>query len=53
MLAANVRAQLVQKEVTREGETIFLHQQEVKVGTQFDGEEDRLLLLWPLIIGHK
>eukprot|EP00090_Calanus_glacialis_P013595 TRINITY_DN22259_c0_g1_i1.p1 TRINITY_DN22259_c0_g1~~TRINITY_DN22259_c0_g1_i1.p1 ORF type:complete len:454 (+),score=125.13 TRINITY_DN22259_c0_g1_i1:173-1363(+) len=52
LLEAHVRAQLIQKVVTEEGENIFFHQQELKVGTQMDGGEDRTLLLWPVTVGH-
>merc|ERR1711892_796878 len=52
LLEAHVRAQLVQKVTTEEGEMIHLHQEELKVGTQLSGEEDRALLLWPIILAH-
>jgi len=53
LLEAHARAQLVQKVSTEEGEVIHFHQEELKVGTQLSGEEDRALLLWPLIIAHR
>jgi len=52
LLESHVRAQLIQKVVTDEGENIFFHQHELKVGTQLDGGEDRVLLLWPVTVGH-
>merc|ERR1719348_52787 len=53
LLESHVRAQLVRKVVTEEGEDILFYQEELKVGTQLDGDEDRALVLWPLTIGHK
>merc|ERR1719474_1013335 len=53
LLEAHARAQMVQKVSTEEGEMIHFHQEELKVGTQMSGEEDRALLLWPLIIAHR
>jgi len=53
LLEAHVRAQMVHKVNTDEGETINFHQEEMKVGTQVCGEEDRALLLWPTIVSHK
>ncbi|XP_041978730.1 ATP-sensitive inward rectifier potassium channel 12-like isoform X3 [Aricia agestis] len=37
--------------VTRENETLPFYQQELKVGA--DGEEDRLMFIWPMTIVHK
>jgi len=53
LLEAHVRAQLVHKVTTDEGEIIHLYQEELKVGTQLDGEDDRALLLWPITVAHK
>jgi len=52
LLQAQVRAQLVHKVVTEEGENIYFYQQELKVGTQLDGSEDRALMLWPVTAVH-
>ena len=67
LLQAQVRAQMVHKVVTEEGENIYHYQQELpvrseccwclsdsllKVGTQLDGTEDRALLLWPMTVIH-
>jgi len=52
LIQAQVRAQLVHKVTTEEGETIYFYQQELKVGTQLDGSEDRALLLWPMTAIH-
>ncbi|XP_013169186.1 PREDICTED: ATP-sensitive inward rectifier potassium channel 8 isoform X4 [Papilio xuthus] len=37
--------------MTREGEVLPFYQQELKVGA--DGEEDRLMFIWPMTIVHK
>jgi len=52
LLEAHVRAQLIRKVTTEEGENIFFHQQELNVGTQLDGSEDRALVLWPVTVVH-
>ncbi|XP_047529342.1 ATP-sensitive inward rectifier potassium channel 12-like isoform X1 [Vanessa atalanta] len=51
ILEAHVRAQLIRKKITREGEMLPFYQQELKVGA--DGEEDRLMFIWPMTIVHK
>ncbi|CAH2980221.1 unnamed protein product [Chilo suppressalis] len=51
ILEAHVRAQLIRKKITREGELLPFYQQELKVGA--DGEEDRLMFIWPMTIVHK
>ncbi|CAG9584739.1 unnamed protein product [Danaus chrysippus] len=51
ILEAHVRAQLIRKKTTREGELLPFYQQELKVGA--DGEEDRLMFIWPMTIVHK
>ncbi|XP_047024198.1 G protein-activated inward rectifier potassium channel 3-like isoform X2 [Helicoverpa zea] len=51
ILEAHVRAQLIRKKITREGEVLPFYQQELKVGA--DGEEDRLMFIWPMTIVHK
>jgi len=53
LLEAHLRAQFVHKVYTKEGENIHFHQEELKVGTQLDGEEDRTVLLWPSTFSHK
>jgi len=53
LLESHVRAQLVRKVKTDEGENIHFHQEELKVGTDLDGEDDRALILWPLTISHR
>ncbi|XP_077292459.1 ATP-sensitive inward rectifier potassium channel 12-like [Arctopsyche grandis] len=50
ILEAHVRAQIIKKKVTREGELLPFYQQELKVGP--DGEEDRLMFIWPTTIVH-
>ncbi|XP_049869048.1 G protein-activated inward rectifier potassium channel 3-like isoform X2 [Pectinophora gossypiella] len=51
ILEAHVRAQIIRKKTTREGEVLPFYQQELKVGA--DGEEDRLMFIWPMTIVHK
>lgn len=52
LLEAHVRAQLVKKRTTNEGEIIAYHQEELEVGG--DGEkDDRILLFWPTTVVHK
>ncbi|XP_038211771.1 ATP-sensitive inward rectifier potassium channel 12 isoform X4 [Zerene cesonia] len=51
ILEAHVRAQIIRKKITREGELLPFYQQELKVGA--DGEEDRLMFIWPMTIVHK
>jgi len=53
LLEAHLRANFVSKVYTKEGEGINFHQEELKVGTQLDGEEDRSMLLWPTTYTHK
>lgn len=52
LLEAHVRAQLVKKRTTSEGEIIAYYQEELEVGG--DGEkDDRILLFWPTTVVHK
>ncbi|XP_039754588.1 G protein-activated inward rectifier potassium channel 3 isoform X2 [Pararge aegeria] len=51
ILEAHIRAQIIRKKITREGELLPFYQQELKVGA--DGEEDRLMFIWPMTIVHK
>ncbi|XP_075231827.1 G protein-activated inward rectifier potassium channel 3-like isoform X1 [Lycorma delicatula] len=51
IIEAHVRAQLIKKKVTREGEILPFYQQELKVGG--DGEEDKIFFIWPTTIVHK
>ncbi|XP_055376730.1 G protein-activated inward rectifier potassium channel 3-like, partial [Condylostylus longicornis] len=51
ILEAHVRAQIIRKKVTKEGEELPFYQQELEVGS--DGNEDRLLFIWPTVIVHK
>jgi len=53
LLESHVRAVMVRHVTTDEGEHINFYQEELKVGTQLDGEMDYALLIWPLIINHK
>nr|QPF20444.1 inward rectifier potassium channel 1 [Chilo suppressalis] len=51
IVEAHIRAQLIRRKITREGELLPFYQQELKVGA--DGEEDRLMFIWPMTIVHK
>nr|QOC77957.1 inward-rectifying potassium channel 1 [Plutella xylostella] len=49
IVEAHIRAQIIRR--TREGEVLPFYQQELQVGA--DGEEDRLMFIWPIAIVHK
>ncbi|XP_059046981.1 G protein-activated inward rectifier potassium channel 3-like isoform X1 [Achroia grisella] len=51
IVEAHIRAQIIRRKTTREGEVLPFYQQELKVGA--DGEEDRLMFIWPMTIVHK
>ncbi|KAL0278337.1 UNVERIFIED_CONTAM: hypothetical protein PYX00_000181 [Menopon gallinae] len=51
IIEAHVRAQLIRRKVTKEGELLPFHQEELQVGG--DGEEDRIFFIWPTTIVHK
>ncbi|KAI5723347.1 hypothetical protein M8J76_004652 [Diaphorina citri] len=51
IIEAHVRAQLIRKKVTLEGELLPFYQQELKVGG--DGIEDKIFFIWPTTIVHK
>ncbi|CAH3910819.1 unnamed protein product [Pieris brassicae] len=51
IVEAHIRAQIIRRKITREGESLPFYQQELKVGA--DGEEDRLMFIWPMTIVHK
>ncbi|XP_055857234.1 G protein-activated inward rectifier potassium channel 3 isoform X2 [Episyrphus balteatus] len=51
IIEAHVRAQIIRKKVTKEGEIMPFYQQELTVGA--DGGEDRLMFIWPTTIVHK
>ena len=51
IVEAHVRAIMIRKRVTEEGEVMPLYQQQLLVGGE-EGE-DRLFLVWPVIIEHK
>ena len=53
LVEAHVRAILISKKVTREGEVIPYAQTELTVGTDSEGEEDELFFIWPTTIIHK
>ncbi|CAK1596289.1 unnamed protein product [Parnassius mnemosyne] len=51
IVEAHIRAQIIRRKITREGEVLPFYQEELKVGA--DGEEDRLMFIWPMTIVHK
>jgi len=53
LVEAHVRAILISKKVTREGEVIPYAQTELTVGTDSEGEEEELFFIWPTTIIHK
>jgi len=53
LVEAHVRAVLINKRVTEEGEVMPYYQTELKVGTDLESEEDCLFFIWPTTIVHK
>ncbi|XP_076058166.1 uncharacterized protein LOC143035250 isoform X2 [Oratosquilla oratoria] len=51
IIEAHVRAQLIRKRVTKEGEVLPFFQYELDVG--YDIGEDRIFFIWPMTIVHK
>ncbi|KAJ8664348.1 hypothetical protein QAD02_006010, partial [Eretmocerus hayati] len=51
IIEAHVRAQMIKRKVTREGELLPFFQTELRVGG--DGEEDKIFFIWPTTIVHK
>ncbi|XP_071563653.1 ATP-sensitive inward rectifier potassium channel 12 isoform X2 [Temnothorax nylanderi] len=51
IIEAHVRAQMIKRKVTKEGELLPFFQTELKVGD--DGEEDKIFFIWPTTIVHK
>ncbi|XP_044016938.1 inward rectifier potassium channel 2-like isoform X2 [Aphidius gifuensis] len=51
IIEAHVRAQMIKRKVTREGELLPFFQTELKVGG--DGEEEKIIFIWPTTIVHK
>ncbi|CAO1412953.1 unnamed protein product [Diamesa tonsa] len=51
IIEAHVRAQIIRRKTTREGELLPFYQQEMDVGA--DGSDDRLMFIWPTTIVHK
>ncbi|KAK0085386.1 hypothetical protein PV325_005296 [Microctonus aethiopoides] len=51
IIEAHIRAQMIKRKVTREGELLPFFQTELKVGG--DGEEDKIFFIWPTTIVHK
>ena len=53
LVEAHVRAILISKRVTQEGEVMPYAQTELTVGTDSEGEEDELFFIWPTTLIHK
>ena len=53
LVEAHVRAILISKKVTAEGEVMPYAQTELTIGTDCDGEEDELFFIWPTTLIHK
>ncbi|XP_014233971.1 inward rectifier potassium channel 4-like isoform X1 [Trichogramma pretiosum] len=51
IIEAHVRAQMIKRKVTREGELLPFFQTELRVGG--DGDEDKIFFIWPTTIVHK
>lgn len=51
IIEAHVRAQIIKRKITKEGELLPFFQQELTVGA--DGSDDRLMFIWPTLIVHK
>ncbi|XP_013401886.1 G protein-activated inward rectifier potassium channel 3-like [Lingula anatina] len=50
IVEAHVRAAMIKKKLSKEGEVMPLHQFDINLG--FDAGLDRLFLVWPLIVTH-
>lgn len=53
LVECHLRAILISKKVTEEGESIPYHQTELNIGTDLEGKEDAILMLWPMTIVHR
>lgn len=51
LVEAHVRAVVIKRKITKEGEVLPLYQFDVDLG--FDQGRDRLFLVWPVILVHK
>lgn len=51
IVEAHVRAVVIKKKITKEGEILPLYQYDVDLG--YEDGQDRLFLVWPVIIVHK
>jgi len=53
LIEAHVRAILISKRVTEEGEIMPYFQTELSIGTDSEGEEDQIFFIWPTTLVHK
>ena len=44
---------IIKKETTEEGESIPFQQTELECGTQIDGSNPSLSIIWPVTVSHK
>lgn len=51
IICANVRAQLIKRRVTKEGEVLPYYQHELKVGV--DSDQVQIFFIWPMMVVHK
>ena len=51
IISANVRAQLIKRRVTAEGEVLPFYQHEMKVGV--DSDQSNVFFIWPMIVVHR
>ena len=51
IVEAHIRAILIKKKITKEGDVLPLYQSDIDLG--FDEGRDRLFLVWPVIIVHR
>jgi len=51
IVEAHIRAQIIRRKITKEGEVLGFFQQELQVGV--DGGDSRLMFIWPTTIVHK
>ena len=53
LLESHISGHIVQKKMTDEGEIIPYMMERMQFGSQLDGSEEYLQLLWPMVVSHK
>ncbi len=51
IISASVRAQLIKRSITKEGEVMPYYQHELKVGV--DSNQSDIFFIWPMMVVHK